>query len=173
MKKHRIITSFTCMFIYIILFTSCESPVPSGLTDQDKEYFQEVNINVYESASNGDWEPFFNRYSTDAIYMASNIETIKGRDAIIDRVNSSPPIHIEFPIVEIWGTSNHANIRGTFVTTDHDGNIMNKGKYLSVWQKATDGNWQITHEIHNSDIPIENLYRLGLTVEEEESGVEK
>ncbi len=165
MKKHRIITSFTCMFIYIILFTSCEPPAPSGLTDQDKEYFQKVTINAYEGVSKGDMEPYVNRFSTDAIYMAPNTETIKGKEAIQDYLNSYPPILLEFPIVEIFGTSDHANIRGTFTITDPDGNFMDKGKYLSVWQKSTDGNWQLTHDIFNSDIPI--------AVEEEESGVEK
>ena len=165
MKKLRIITSFTCMFIYIILFTSCKSPVPSGLTDLDKEYFQKVTTNASEGVSKGDLEPYVNRYSTDAIYMAPKLETINGRDAIRDYLNSYPPMLVEYPIVEIFGTSNHANIRGTYISTDPDGNFMDKGKYLSVWQKAADGNWQLTHDIFNSDIPI--------AVEEEESGVEK
>ena len=160
MKKHRIFTIITCLLVNVILITSCESPAPSGLTDQDKEFFQKITITAYESASKGDWEPYVNRYSTDVIVMAPNVETINGRDAALDHVNSNPPMHIEFPIVEIIGTSDHANIRGTYVITDPDGNFMDKGKYLSVWQKSTDGNWQLTHDIYNSDIPI--------AVEEEE-----
>ena len=124
-----------------------------------------MTTNAYESASKGDWEPYVNRYSTDVIYMAPNMETINGKEAIQDYLNSYPPILIEFPIVEIFGKSDHANIRGTFTITDPDGNFMDKGKYLSVWQKAADGNWQLTHDIFNSDIP--------LAVEEEKSVVEK
>ena len=160
MKKHRIFTIITCLLVNVILFTSCESPAPSGLTDQNKEFFQKVTINAYESWNNGDREPYVNRYSTDVIVMAPNLETINGMDAVVDYINSYPPIHIEFPIAEIIGTSDHANIRGTYVITDPDGNFMDKGKYLSVWQKSTDGNWQLTHDIYNSDIPI--------AVEEEE-----
>ena len=166
MKKNRVITIASCLLISIILFTSCESPTPSGLTDSDKEYFQSVTTNAYESWNSGDREPYVNRYSPDAIFMAPNLETLNGRDAIQEFAISYPEIHLEFPIVEIFGTAGHVNIRGTYVITDPDGTFMDKGKYLSVWQKSTDGNWQLTHDIYNSDLPI------AVAAEEEESADE-
>jgi len=130
------------------------TPSATGLTDKDKEFFQKVTVNAYESFSKGDRAPYINRYSADAIYMAPNMETMKGKDAIKEYVNSYPPLHVEFPIVEILGTANHANVRGTYVINDTTGKLMDKGKYLSVFQKDANGNWSITHEIFNSDMPV-------------------
>lgn len=151
------------IFLWAALFTiaACTSSTDqkqatssAGLTDKDKEFFQKVTVNAYESFSKGDRAPYINRYSADAIYMAPNMETIKGRDAIKEYVNSYPSTHLEFPIVEILGTSNHANVRGTYVVNDTTGKFMDKGKYVSVWQKDADGNWHLTHDIFNSDIPV-------------------
>ena len=133
---------------------TASTPTVTGLTDKDKEFFQKVTVNAYESFTKGDRAPYVNRYSADAIYMAPNMETIKGKEAIKNFVNSYPSVHVEFPIVEILGTSNHANVRGTYVITDTTGKFMDKGKYLSVFQKDADGNWAITHDIFNSDIPV-------------------
>lgn len=154
MKKRRNIAIITSLFINAIFFISCDSASTTGLTDMDKEFFQKVTVNAYESFSKGDRAPYINRYSSDAIFMAPNMETMKGRDAIKEWVNSYPSIHLEFPIVEILGTANHANVRGTYVINDTTGKFMDKGKYVSVWQKDANGNWNITHDIFNSDIPV-------------------
>lgn len=126
----------------------------SGLTDKDKEFFQKVTVNAYESFTKGDREPYINRYSADAIFMAPNMETLKGKEAIKKFVLDYPSIQLEFPIAEILGTANHANIRGTYVINDTTGKFLDKGKYVSIWQKDATGNWVITHDIYNSDIPL-------------------
>ncbi|MFZ9004609.1 MAG: hypothetical protein ACO20F_08715 [Robiginitalea sp.] len=42
-----------------------------------------------------------------------------------------------------------------YLITDSDGNFMDKGKYLRVWQKSEDGTWELTHDIWNSDVPLQ------------------
>lgn len=138
----------------VLLFTSCESSAPAGLTDEDKAYFHEMTTNAYESWNKELREPYLDRYSDDAIYMAPNVETIEGIAGIREYVISFPDVKIGFPIVDIWGNSELANIRGTFVINDPDGNLLDKGKYVSVWQKSAAGNWQLTHDIFNSDMPL-------------------
>ena len=155
MKKANIITTLNSFFAGIILFTSCDSPATASLTDKDKEFFQKVTVNAYESFNKDDRVPYVNRYSADAIFMAPNSETIKGKDAIKKFVDSYPRVHVVFPIVEILGTATHANIRGTYVITDTTGKFMDKGKYVSIWQKDSNGNWSLTHDIYNSDIPVQ------------------
>lgn len=128
----------------------------TGLTDQDKEYFQKVTVNAYEGFSKGNRQPYIDRYSQNAIVMAPNLETLNGKEAINKFILEYPPIQVEFPIVEIIGNSNHANIRGTYVINDTTGKFLDKGKYVSIWQKDSTGKWAITHDIWNSDIPIPN-----------------
>ena len=42
-----------------------------------------------------------------------------------------------------------------YLITDSDGNFMDKGKYLRVWQKSEDGTWELTYDIWNSDVPLQ------------------
>jgi ketosteroid isomerase-like protein len=132
------------------------SPHPaSGLTDKDKEFFQKVTVNAYESFNKGDRAPYIDRYSPNAFYMAPNLETLKGKEAIREFILTYPSIHVEFPIEEILGTSNHVNIRGTYVINDTTGKFLDKGKYVSIWQKDTARNWVLTHDIYNSDVSLQ------------------
>lgn len=128
----------------------------TGLTDMDKEFFQNATVNAYESFTKGDRNPYIDRYSPDVIVMAPNNETVKGKEAAREFVLSYPSVHVEFPIVEILGSSHHANVRGTYLINDTTGKFLDKGKYVSIWQKDSTGKWMLTHDIWNSDIPIQN-----------------
>lgn len=126
----------------------------SGLTDADLAYFKKVTTHAYESWNQGDRKPYVERYTYDTVYMAPNSDAITGMEAIREYVMAYPDIKVEFPPEEIFGTANHANIRGTYVINDPEGNFLDKGKYLSVWQKSQEGQWNITHDIFNSDLPV-------------------
>ena len=86
--------------------------------------------------------------------MANNAETIVGKEGIRARVNALPRIHVEFPIVEILGTTDFAVTRGTFEIRDLDDNFIDKGKYVNIWKKTSGGTWLVTHDIFNSDLPL-------------------
>ena len=148
----------------LLLLVGCTSPTNenqktlsasnTGLTDKDKEFFQKVTVNAYESFTKGNRAPYIDRYSADAIVMVPNMETLKGKEAIKQFILAYPSIQVEFPIVEILGNSNHANIRGTYVINDTSGKFLDRGKYVSIWQKDTTGRWELTRDIWNSDIPL-------------------
>ena len=153
MKNFGPLSIIVCLLSCATVLTSCGAAAPAELTDQDRAFFQKVTVDAYESFSRDDREPYVNRYAEDAIFMAPNMEAIIGKDAIKEYVYTYPRVKLEFPIVEIIGNANHANVRGTFIINDSDGNFLDKGKYISVWQKNAEGNWQLTHDIFNSDIP--------------------
>ena len=152
------------LWAVLLLFVACTSPnnenqktlsaSNTGLTDEDKEFFQKVTVNAYESFTKGNRAPYIERYSADAIVMVPNMESLEGKEAIKQFILAYPSIQVEFPIVEILGTSNHANIRGKYVINDTTGKFLDKGKYVSIWQKDTTGRWVLTRDIWNSDIPI-------------------
>ena len=126
----------------------------SGLADKDKEFFQKVTVNAYESFNKGNRAPYIDRYSPNAIFMAPNMETLKGKEAIKEFILAYPSVNVEFPIEEILGNSIHVNIRGSYVINDTTGKFIDKGKYVSIWQKDTAGNWVLSHDIYNSDVPL-------------------
>ena len=124
------------------------------ITDTDRDYFEKITAHAYESWNQGDRKPYVERYTDNSVYMAPNTGAITGKEAIREYVMAYPDIKVEFPFEEIFGSANHANIRGTYVISDPEGNFLDKGKYLSVWQKNQAGQWHITHDIFNSDLPV-------------------
>lgn len=129
---------------------------PSTLSAKDREYILNTYKVMEEGWNKGDRTPYINRYNEKTFYMVPNQELLEGIDAIRAFVNSFPETKAEFETVEIWGSDNLAGVRGIYKSIDAQGNLLNKGKFISSWQKDKDGNWKITHDIWNSDLAPSN-----------------
>ncbi len=154
MKKNRINSFINCLLVSVIFFTSCKSHSPSDLTEEDKQYIRDVTTSVQDGWNRGEREPYVNRFSTDAIYMAPNMEIVVGKDAIRTFANSFPEVKINFSVIEIRGSAEYAYVRGTFTVTNPVDTLLDIGKFLSVWKKFPDDKWLLTHDIFNSDRPV-------------------
>lgn len=154
MKKTSIDIVFNCLLVSMIFFSSCKSPLPSELTESDKQYIKDLTNGAQDGWNRGDREPYVNRFSIDAMYMAPNMETVVGKDAIRTFANSFPEIKIHFSIIEIMGSAEYAFVRGAFTATNSADTLLDKGKFLSVWKKFPDDKWLLTHDIFSSDLPV-------------------
>ena len=154
MQKNKISPAINCILTIALFFTSCKSPSPAVVTDADKQYFRDVTTNVQDSWNRGQREPYINRFSVDAIYIAPNMLTVVGKEAIGSFAKSFPEVKIEYSIIEIMGSAEYAYIRGAFKVTNHADSLLDKGKYISIWKKFPDQKWLLTHDIFNSDLPV-------------------
>jgi ketosteroid isomerase-like protein len=41
---------------------------------------------------------------------------------------------------------------GTYTATF--GEMTDKGKYVTIWRKQSDGSWKVTEDMFNSDLPM-------------------
>lgn len=124
---------------------------PSTLSPEDREYILNTYKVMEERWNNGDKTAYINRYNDKTFYMIPNQELLEGIDAIKPFVNSAPLSKYEFETAEIWGSDNYAGVRGIYKSFDSEGKLIGKGKFISSWQKDSEGNWKITHDIWNSD----------------------
>ncbi|MEX2232540.1 MAG: nuclear transport factor 2 family protein [Cyclobacteriaceae bacterium] len=154
MKKNRIIFAITCLLVSGNLFLTCKSPDSNELTEADKQHFTDLTAKAQDDWNRGDREAFVNRFSADAIFMAPNMESVIGKEAIRTFANAFPVVQVEFNIVEIMGSGEFAYVRGTFVVTDSADAVLDKGKFANLWKKSSDNPWQITRDIYNSDLPV-------------------
>lgn len=154
MKKNRINTVINCLLVSVLFFTSCKSPSPSVLTDSDKQYIKDLTTSAQDGWNRGEREPYVNRFSTDAIFMPPNMETVVGKDAIRTFANSFPEIKLQYNVIEIMGSADYAYVRGAFTVTNPADTLLDKGKFLSVWKKFPDDKWLLTHDIFSSDLPL-------------------
>ena len=116
----------------------------------------------YQSAFNSnDASAAAAHFTESAVSMPPNDEALSGRQAITDDMSAmfegmSAELTISSEEVEVAG--DWAFDRGTFtmkMTPKGDDEAMeDKGKYLVIFQKETDGSWKIAREVWNSDNPL-------------------
>ncbi len=125
----------------------------TGLSDEDRAYLENLIPSIGVSWNAGDRQPYVDRYANDAIYMVPNQTLLDNKAAIREFVYGFPDVKAKFTTMEIGGSSSLAYIRGIYVLTDPQGNLLDKGKFLDLMKKNADGHWEGTHDIWNSDMP--------------------
>ena len=108
----------------------------------------------------GDAAAIAQMYTDDAIVMAPNFPAWQGRAA----VNAGfAGFFGQFAITDVRLATRDVIVsgalaieQGTYEWTLHPktgADIKDNGKYLTVWQRQTDGSWKIVRDINNSDRP--------------------
>ena len=125
-----------------------------NLKAQGKEIFQKIFDDIANSWNAGDRNPYINVHSDQCVYMLPHGELLNGNEAINNFVLSFPEVIQEYTIVEVFGHTDLAVVRGSFNLKSMNGELMDKGKFLTVCKLDTKAEWTITHGIWNSDLPI-------------------
>ena len=105
---------------------------------------------------------FAKYYADDAVLLLPNAPILNGKQAIAGAVKemmSDPNFALDFT-----GTSADAAkggdmvyTTGTYTMTMSDAKkqpMTDKGKYVTVFKKQTDGSWKAVADIVNSDLPM-------------------
>ncbi len=132
---------------------------PATLTDADKAKIQEETDKFVAAFNAGDFDAMMTCYTADGVLMPPNAPAATGREAIKTFISTMPKVK-EFSITngEIEGTGDRAIVYGTFAITFvmPDGTeVADKGKFIEVREKQADGTWLMTHDMFNSDMPME------------------
>jgi ketosteroid isomerase-like protein len=72
---------------------------------------------------------------------------------------ASPGVAISWKAtkVEVAKSGDLGFVRGTYEFNMNDANgkpVTDKGKYVEVWEKKTDGKWKCGTDTWNSDLPV-------------------
>ncbi len=112
-----------------------------------------------QSASAKDLDKAVSFYADDAVILPDKAPVVRGQDNI--RKNWAPLLALPGPGLS-WKTGSLEVARSgdiayetgayNFVTTDKKGKSTdNKGKYVVVWKKQSDGSWKVVVDTDNSD----------------------
>lgn len=155
----RVSTLLLFAFLLALLLTACQT---SGSSAADEATLRKLDDEWSKAAGNArDVEKTVSYYSDDAVVMPPNIPTLTGKDAIRNLWKSM----LEAPTfsggwkatkVEVARSGDLAYVSGSYEFNEKDpaGNpITDKGKYLEVWKKQSDGNWKCVADMFNSDLP--------------------
>ncbi len=132
---------------------------PATLTDADKAKIQESTDKFVAAFNAGDFDAMAACYTADGVLMPPNNPSVTGHEAIKAFIASMPKVK-DFSIThdEIEGTGDRAIVYGKFAITFvmPDGTeVKDKGKFIEVREKQTNGSWLMTHDMFNSDMPME------------------
>jgi ketosteroid isomerase-like protein len=127
-------------------------PVEQLLRDLDAQWAK--------AAANKDVEQTIAYYSDDAIVLPPNATGAATKEAIRNgwkEMFASPGFVITWQParVQVGKSREMAWVSGTYALTMNDASgkpINDRGKYLEVWEKQTDGNWKCAADMWNSDL---------------------
>ena len=144
MKKIPVLVPFLLMIVGC--GQSAPTTDPSVITSRSE---------IWETALNaGDIETLVANYTSDARVLPPNEKAATGTAAVraafssmIDAGLSGSLTSIEAAVSGDIGY----NVGNYALTAD--GEVVDTGKYLETWQRGADGQWRISNDIWNSDMP--------------------
>ena len=144
MKKILVLLPFFLMIV--ACGQSAPATDPSVITSRSE---------IWETALNaGDIETLMANYTSDARILPPNEKAATGTEAVRAAFGSMIDAGISGSL-----TSMEAAVSGDIgynvgnYTLTADGEVVDTGKYLETWQRGADGQWRISNDIWNSDMP--------------------
>jgi len=136
------------------------SPSPSEKPSDVERLLHDLDVQWAKAAAAKDVEQTIGYYSDDAIVLPPNATGAATKDAIRNvwkDMFASPSLVISWQTtrVQVGKPGEMAWVRGRYELTMNDASgkpIDDRGKYLEVWEKQTDGNWKCAAEMWNSDL---------------------
>ena len=132
---------------------------PSG-NQSVEQLLRDLDARWAKAAATKDVEQTIAFYSDDAIVFPPNATSAATKESIRDgwkAMLTNPGFLISWQPtrVQVKKPGEMAWVSGTYETTMNDANgqpISDRGKYLEVWEKQTDGNWKCAADMWNSDV---------------------
>ena len=139
---------------------SQSSPSPSEKPSGVEQLLRDLDAQWAKAAAAKDVEQTIAYYSDDAIVLPPNATGAATKEAIRNvwkDMFASPSLVISWQPtrVQVGKSGEMAWVRGRYELTMNDASgkpIDDRGKYLEVWEKQTDGNWKCAAEMWNSDL---------------------
>ena len=161
-----------CLSAYHLLFpavarnlsqsepVSISSSEKTSGTQAVEQLLRDLDAKWAKAAAAKDVEQTIAFYSDDAIVLPPNETSAATKEAIRNSwkaMLSSPGLVISWrpTKVQVGKGGEMAWVNGTYELTLNDANgkpTNDRGKYLEVWEKQTDGNWKCAADMWNSDL---------------------
>jgi len=142
---------------------SSSSGLPSekrGGTQALEQLLRDLDTKWAKAAATKDVEQTIAFYSDDAVVFPPNATSAATKEAIRNGwtemfASSGFVIRWQPTRVQVAKSGGMAWVSGTYELTMNDANgkpSNDRGKYLEVWEKQTDGNWKCAADMWNSDL---------------------
>lgn len=108
-----------------------------------------------KAATAGNVDRVTSFYAEDAFVYPPNAPAVSDHAAIREawgKMLADPKSKLSWKTTNAGVDHNTGFTAGTYEVTSADGGtVLEKGKYLCVWRKGSDGKWKAVHDMWNSD----------------------
>ena len=128
------------------------------LADADRAAIEAASDRWVAAAQAGQWDSVASHYSDDAVLMPPNMASAQGRASVREHLAAFPPLEsVSFDQDHIDGCGDLAYVQGryTFRFNVDGQSVEDRGKYIEIWEREEGGQWRITRDIFNSDMPAQ------------------
>jgi uncharacterized protein (TIGR02246 family) len=139
----------------------CHIVIKMDSREQDVKFIRELEDKARKAVEAKDLDRYVSFYADDAVLLWPGAPMVTGRAAIREfmRVFLSMPdfsLSFETTQVEVSLTGDFAYTCGTNKVTlvgPSGRKMKDRGKYLTVYRKQSDGTWKVAADMGNSDLP--------------------
>ena len=158
-----------CLVILAVVTVGCSSNTSSAGAGPEavspdtasvRAAIEAANARFLEAFKRGDKTGLMANYADDAILMMRNEAAWRGREGL-DKGFSGFLSQVSFKdgaaiTSDVMVAGDLSVETGTFAWTllpKSGPEMKDRGKYLTVWKRQTDGSWKILRDINNTDLP--------------------
>jgi uncharacterized protein (TIGR02246 family) len=129
-------------------------------TDQVEALIADLGEQWAKNWNSGDLDKVVAPYADDAVYQPPHHAAVHGKNAIREYLKG--PLlkrairDLKYEVTFVKHSGDLAYDVGVFtmtVPTAQGRDRQDRGKYLTVWRKQTDGEWKIVADCWSSDLP--------------------
>jgi uncharacterized protein (TIGR02246 family) len=154
-------TGTTALSALALILAGCGDTPPAADKAAIEKTVKAVEASIQKATVAKDAAAFSSYYADNAVFMSPGAEALKGRPAIraaMATMFADPALKLDFAAdrVEISDAGDMAATRGnyTLAVTDPATKkvIHDKGSYVTVFRKQTDGAWKAVLDINTSEV---------------------
>jgi ketosteroid isomerase-like protein len=155
--------SFVLVVLLLSISIACQraaSTMTADTRSADEETLKNLDADWSKAAGAKDLDKTASYYSDDALILPPNMPAIHGKQgarAMWQGMFSVPGFGGGWKVskVEVARSGDMAYVTGSYELSESDAGgkpSTDKGKYLEVWKKQTDGSWKCIVDMFNSDL---------------------
>jgi ketosteroid isomerase-like protein len=159
MKRHWSMTVLTCCCLTLLML-GCTQQQPDTRV-ADERAIREADSAWSAATVAKDIDRILSYYAPDASSFPPNAPIVTGLEAIREAwvQDSASPGYVSWKTakVEVSRASDLGYAFGTYEFTLDDAKgkrVADRGKYLTVWKKQSDGKWKAVADMYSSDLPV-------------------
>ncbi len=134
------------------------APAAPTFGDADANAIRQSVKDFTTSMLAGQWDTWTGLLTDDVAFLPPNGTIVSGKAAVRAFGEAFPKLTaFTAEAVDIAGSGDVAYTRGTYALTANPAGappMQDKGKWLGIYRKQTDGSWKLSYDVWNSDLPL-------------------